>query len=95
MHPKEKEYYVREVISPTEFILDNGEIFKVKGLESLDPYFSSRNKELASKLNLSEEDAVVTGTLVNTGQEIFLKEERLISATTKLFTTNSTTVLYL
>lgn len=67
MHPKEKEYYVREVISPTEFILDNGEIFKVKGLE----------------------------TLVNTGQEIFLKEERLISATTKLFTTNSTTVLYL
>lgn len=63
MHPKEKEYYVREVISPTEFILDNGEIFKVKGLESLDPYFSSRNKELASKLNLSEEDAFVTGNL--------------------------------
>lgn len=63
LHPKEKEYYVREVISPTEFILDNGEIFKVKGLESLDPYFSSRNKELASKLNLSEEDAFVTGNL--------------------------------
>lgn len=63
MHPKEKEYYVREVISPTEFILDNGEIFKVKGLESFDPYFSSRNKELASKLNLSEEDAFVTGNL--------------------------------
>lgn len=63
LHPKEKEYYVREVISPTEFILDNGEIFKVKGLESFDPYFSSRNKELASKLNLSEEDAFVTGNL--------------------------------
>lgn len=63
MHPKEKEYYVREVISPTEFILDNGEIFKVKGLESFDPYFSSRNKELASKLNLSEEEAFVTGNL--------------------------------
>lgn len=63
LHPKEKEYYVREVISPTEFILDNGEIFKVKGLESLDPYFSSRNKELASKLNLSEEEAFVTGNL--------------------------------
>ena len=63
LHPKEKEYYVREVISPTEFILDNGEIFKVKGLESFDPYFSSRNKELASKLNLSEEEAFVTGNL--------------------------------
>ena len=63
LHPKEKEYYVREVISPTEFILDNGEIFKVKGLESFDPYFSSRNKELASKLNLSEEDAFVTVNL--------------------------------
>ena len=34
-------------------------------------------------------------TLVNSGQEIFLKEERLISTAAKLFIINLTTVLYL
>lgn len=61
LYPKEKEYFVREVITPTEFILDNGDRFKLNGVEAFDPYFSAKNKELASKLNLSEEEAFVIG----------------------------------
>lgn len=50
LHPKEKEYYVREVISPTEFILDNGEIFKVKVWKVLTRISAQEIKSLLQNL---------------------------------------------
>lgn len=59
--PRDKDVYVKEVITPCEIALDNDEIFKIKNYETFSPVFSKRNRELAEKFKLSEEEAFVIG----------------------------------
>lgn len=75
--PKDKEIYVKEVITPCEILLNNGEIFKIKNCETFSPLFSQRNKELAEKFNLSEEEAFVIGNFGKYWARNFLEGSRV------------------
>lgn len=59
--PNKKSYYIKEIISPCEIILNNSESFKLSEYETFDSKFSERNKELANLFGLSEEEAFVIG----------------------------------
>ena len=61
--PKENFCYVKEVLSPLEIVLDNGSIFNLNGVETFDSSFTERNKKLAEKFGLSEEEAFILGNL--------------------------------
>lgn len=61
--PRNKECCVKEVISPVEFVFKSGEHFKLEGFEYFDNKFSERNKILAEKFNMSEEEAFIFGNL--------------------------------
>lgn len=63
LYPEEQSYYVREVISPLNVVLDNGRNFKINGYETFGPVFCKRNAELAKHFNLTEEEAFVIGKL--------------------------------
>lgn len=63
LYPKDDEYVVQKVISPCEIVLNDGQVFRIKDLETFDAGFSAKNKKLASKLGLTEEDAFVIGNL--------------------------------
>lgn len=65
MFPKDEECYVKEVISPVEIVLENGEKFEVKGFETFDSGFTQKNKILAKNLNITEEEAFILGNLAN------------------------------
>ena len=61
--PEEKECYVKEVISPTEFILSNGKLYSLKGVNCFDGYYSEKNKSLAEKFGITEKEAFISGNL--------------------------------
>jgi len=63
LYPREQEYFVKEIISPVEIVLENGDVFKFKDLETFDAEFSHKNKILAEKTGLSEEEAFIIGNL--------------------------------
>ena len=83
--PHDKIYLVEDVISPSEFVLDNN-IHKLDNIETFDAVFSQKNKELATKLNISENEAFVMGNLAKywssnliKGRKVYkLKNEDLI-----------------
>lgn len=58
-----KDIPVENVISATEIQLQNSDTVKISELKFFDPYFSSRNKILAKKLNITEEEAFIIGNL--------------------------------
>ena len=55
--------YVTKVISPTEFVLDFNKNFSIKNVDCFDAYFSEKNKILAKKFNISENEAFIIGNL--------------------------------
>lgn len=61
--PNNNEYYVKQIISPNEIVLNNGTKYKINNVETFDPYFSTKNKQLASILKISEEEAFIYGNL--------------------------------
>ena len=61
--PKDKEFCVKNVISPTEIQLDNDEILKFDDIQTFDANYSSKNKELATKLGITEDEAFIVGNL--------------------------------
>lgn len=61
--PEDKEHKVLRVISPTEIVLSGEEIFKLNDIETFDSSFSEKNRILASKMNLSENEAFIIGNL--------------------------------
>ena len=63
LYPKDREFYVKEVISPCEILLNTGEVFRINNYETFSPVFSERNRDLASIFGLSEEEAFVIGNL--------------------------------
>ena len=78
--PHKKFYRILDVKSPLEFVLDK-KIFKLENLETFDSKFTARNKELANKLNITEEEAFVLGNLgkywtanLMQGRLVFIKD---------------------
>lgn len=63
--PKDEECYVKEVISPLEIILENGEKFEIKEFETFDSNFTERNKTLAKNFKITEDEAFILGNLAN------------------------------
>lgn len=55
-------YTVKNVLSPTSIILNNGE-FKIADFDCFDCNFSDKNRYLAKKLNITEEEAFIIGNL--------------------------------
>ena len=61
--PKDKEFCVKNVISPTEIQLNNNEILKFDDIQTFDANYSLKNKELATKLGITEDEAFIIGNL--------------------------------
>ena len=61
--PKDKEFCVKNVITPTEIQLNNNEILKFDNIQTFDAGYSQKNKELATKLEISEDEAFIIGNL--------------------------------
>lgn len=60
--PHDKVYKVDNVISPVSFII-NGEKFELNDVDCFDDRFTLKNKQLAKKLNITEEEAFIFGNL--------------------------------
>ncbi len=80
--PQDKNYRVQEVLSPVEFALETG-VFKYDDLDSFDSKFTQKNKILAQKLNITEQEAFVFGNLGNywadklmKGRSVFINDEK-------------------
>ena len=83
--PKEKEFCVKNVISPTEIQLDNDEILKFDDIQTFDASYSSKNKELAAKFGISEDEAFIIGNLAKywsqnllNGRDVLVENNDLI-----------------
>ena len=63
MNSSIEETYVNEVTSPVEIKLKGHVIYRLNDFDCFDSYYSSKNTNLASKLNLSEDEAFILGNL--------------------------------
>ena len=61
--PKDKEFCVKNVITPTEIQLNDNEILKFNDIQTFDAGYSQKNKELATKLGITEDEAFIIGNL--------------------------------
>ena len=57
------EQTIEKVISPTEFIFRNGEQYKINDIEVFSPDYTEKNKALATKFGLTEDEAFIIGIL--------------------------------
>ena len=83
--PKEKEFCVKNVISPTEIQLNNNEILKFDDIQTFDASYSPKNKELATKRGITEDEAFIIGNLVKywsqnllSGRDVLVENNDLI-----------------
>ncbi len=83
--PKDKQVYVKKVLSPVEIILDSDEKVELENFETFDTMFTQRNKELAKKFNLTEEEAFILGNFAKNwaknlleGREVYITDNDLI-----------------
>lgn len=61
-----KNYDVRtiiKVVSPVEFILEDGNTIKLNGVETFDSDYTEHNRKLSSILNITEDEAFILGNL--------------------------------
>lgn len=61
-----KNYDVRtiiKVVSPVEFILEDGNTIKLNGVETFDSDYTEHNRKLSSVLNITEDEAFILGNL--------------------------------
>ncbi len=61
-----KNYDVRtiiKVVSPVEFILEDGNTIKLNGVETFDSNYTEHNRKLSSILNITEDEAFILGNL--------------------------------
>lgn len=63
LNPSIEETYVNEVTSPVEIKLKSNVVYRLNDFDCFDSYYSSNNTNLASKLNLSEDEAFILGNL--------------------------------
>ena len=57
------ESYVKEVLSPTEFVLKNGEKYVLTDISVFDADYTDKNKEQAKVMNITEDEAFILGNL--------------------------------
>lgn len=57
------EYRIQEILSPVNVVLENGENYLIKGVNTFDSEYTSKNKDLAQKFNISEDEAFILGNL--------------------------------
>lgn len=83
--PKDKEFCVKNVISPTEIQLNNNEILKFDDIQTFDASYSPKNKELATKLGITEDEAFIIGNLAKywsqnllSGRDVLVENNDLI-----------------
>ncbi len=63
LNPSIEETYVNEVTSPVEIKLKGDVAYRLNDFDCFDSYYSDKNKTLAAKLNLSEDEAFILGNL--------------------------------
>lgn len=63
LNPSIEETYVNEVTSPVEIKLKGDVVYRLNDFDCFDSYYSGKNTNLASKLNLSEDEAFILGNL--------------------------------
>lgn len=56
-----EERIVTDVISPYEFVFDDGTVFRLEGIETFSADYTEHNKELANSLNITEDEAFILG----------------------------------
>lgn len=61
LNPSIEETYVNEVTSPVEIKLKGNVVYRLNDFDCFDSYYSSKNTNLASKLNISEDEAFILG----------------------------------
>ena len=63
LNPSIEETYVNEVTSPVEIKLKGNVVYRLNDFDCFDSYYSSKNKTLAAKLSLTEDEAFILGNL--------------------------------
>ena len=63
LNPSIEETYVNEVTSPVEIKLKGDVAYRLNDFDCFDSYYSDKNKTLAAKLNLTEDEAFILGNL--------------------------------
>jgi len=74
--PREKTHKIIGIKSPTEIVLDNGEL-KIKDLDCFDGFYSDKNSKLSKKLGISEDEAFILGNLGKYWAENLVKNRRV------------------
>ena len=76
---------VLKVLSPVEFKLDNGKIYKLSGIETFDSDYTEKNKVLSKELGMTEDEAFIFGNFAKywtknlvEGRKIIIGENDLI-----------------
>lgn len=87
LNPSIEETYVSEVTSPIEIKLKNDTLYKVSDFDSFDSYYSVKNKNLALRLNLTEDEAFILGNLAKYWAENILNNR-------KVFVSNDDLIYY-
>ncbi len=87
LNPSVEETYVSEVTSPIEIKLKNNTLYKVSDFDSFDSYYSAKNKNLALRLNLTEDEAFILGNLAKYWAENILNNR-------KVFVSNDDLIYY-
>ena len=87
LNPSVEETYVSEVTSPIEIKLKNDTLYKVSDFDSFDSYYSVKNKNLALRLNLTEDEAFILGNLAKYWAENILNNR-------KVFVSNDDLIYY-
>lgn len=83
--PKDEELRVKTAISPTKIEFENENHLSISDIQTFDSDFSQKNKTLAQKFGITEEEAFVIGNLAKywaqnllNGRDIILEKEDLI-----------------
>ena len=57
------EHIITKVISPAEFVLENGENYVLSDIDTFSADYTEKNKYLAKTLNITEDEAFILGNL--------------------------------
>ena len=82
---KKSDNSVKKVMSPLEFVLDNNKSFVIPEVDSFDSDYTEKNKNLAEKLNITEDEAFILGNFAKywaknlvEGRRVQIKNNNLI-----------------
>ena len=83
--PKDEELRVKTAISPTKIEFENENYLSISDIQTFDSDFSQKNKTLAQKFGITEEEAFVIGNLAKywaqnllNGRDIILEDNDII-----------------